>query len=54
MASTRFGPYLSQDDHGRPYLDKDKIRRSEQLDGKFVLTTNDDTLSVADIERLAR
>ena len=25
------------------------MRRAEQLDGKFVLTTNDDTLSVADI-----
>jgi transposase len=25
------------------------VRRAEQLDGKFVLTTNDDTLSVADI-----
>ena len=49
VASRRFGPYLSQDDHGRPYLDKAKIRRAEQLDGKFVLTTNDDTLSVADI-----
>ena len=49
MASRRFGPYLSQDDHGRPYLDQAKIRRAEQLDGKFVLTTNDDTLSVADI-----
>jgi hypothetical protein len=49
MASKRFGPYLSSDDHGRPYLDQDKVRRAEQLDGKFVLTTNDDTLSVADI-----
>jgi hypothetical protein len=49
MASRRFGPYLGQDEHGRPYLDRDKVRRAEQLDGKFVLTTNDDTLSVADI-----
>jgi hypothetical protein len=49
LASKRFGPYLSQDDRGRPYLDRDKVRRAEQLDGKFVLTTNDDTLSVADI-----
>jgi transposase len=49
MASRRFGPYLSQDDQGRPYLDQDKARRAAQLDGKFVLTTNDDTLSVADI-----
>jgi Transposase DDE domain len=49
VASRRFGPYLGQDEHGRPYLDKDKIRRTQQLDGKFVLTTNDDTLSVGDI-----
>ena len=49
LASRRFGPYLSQDDNGRPYLDQAKVRRAEQLDGKFVLTTNDDTLSVADI-----
>jgi hypothetical protein len=49
LASKRFGPYLGQDEHGRPCLDRDKVRRAEQLDGKFVLTTNDDTLSVADI-----
>jgi hypothetical protein len=49
VASKRFGPYLSQDEHGRPYIDRAKVRRAEQLDGKFVLTTNDDTLSAADI-----
>jgi transposase len=49
LASKRFGPYLGQDDHGRPHLDQDKVRRAEQLDGKFVLTTNDDTLSAAGI-----
>jgi hypothetical protein len=49
IASKRFGPYLSEDDNGRPYLDQAKVRRAEQLDGKFVLTTNDDTLSAADI-----
>jgi hypothetical protein len=49
VASKRFGPYLSLDDRGRPYVDRAKVRRAEQLDGKFVLTTNDDTLSVADI-----
>jgi len=49
LASKRFGAYLSRDDNGRPYLDQDKVRRAGQLDGKFVLTTNDDTLSVADI-----
>jgi transposase len=49
VASKRFGRYLGLDDRGRPYLDRDKVRRAEHLDGKFVLTTNDDTLSVADI-----
>jgi len=49
VASKRFGPYLSLDDHGRPFIDRAKVRGAEQLDGKFVLTTNDDTLSVADI-----
>jgi hypothetical protein len=49
IASRRFGPYLSGGDDGRPYLDRAKVRRAEQLDGKFVLTTNDDTLSVADV-----
>jgi len=49
IASKRFGPYLSLDDQGRPFVDRAKVRRAEQLDGKFVLTTNDDTLSAADI-----
>jgi hypothetical protein len=49
VASKRFGPYLSLDAEGRPFIDRAKVRRAEQLDGKFVLTTNDDTLSAADI-----
>lgn len=49
LASRRFAPYLGQDDNGRPFIDRDKVRRAEHLDGKFVLTTNDDTLSVVDI-----
>jgi hypothetical protein len=49
VASKRFGPYLSLDAKGRPFIDRAKVRRAEQLDGKFVLTTNDDTLSAADI-----
>jgi hypothetical protein len=49
VASKRFGPYLSLDAEGRPFIDRGKVRRAEQLDGKFVLTTNDDTLSAADI-----
>jgi Transposase DDE domain len=49
VSSKRFGPYLSLDGQGRPFIDRAKVRRAERLDGKFVLTTNDDTLSVADI-----
>ena len=49
VSSRRFGPYLSLDGQGRPYIDRAKVRHAEQLDGKFVLTTNDDTLSAADI-----
>jgi hypothetical protein len=49
VSSKRFGSYLSLDGQGRPYIDRAKVRRAEQLDGKFVLTTNDDTLSAADI-----
>ncbi|MCE3248529.1 MAG: putative transposase for insertion sequence element [Geminicoccaceae bacterium] len=49
VSSKRFGPYLSLDAEGRPFIDRAKVRRAEQLDGKFVLTTNDDSLSAADI-----
>ena len=49
VSSQRFGPYLSLDGQGRPSIDGAKVRRAEQLDGKFVLTTNDDSLSAADI-----
>ena len=49
VASKRFGPYLAQDTNGRPFIDRAKVRRAAHLDGKFVLTTNDDSLSVADI-----
>ncbi len=49
LASKRFGPYLGQDESGRPFIDREKVKRAEHLDGKFVLTTNDDTLSVADV-----
>lgn len=49
VASRRFGRYLSVGEDGRPFIDRDKVRRAEHLDGKFVLQTNDDSLSVADV-----
>ena len=49
MASRRFGRYLSADWRGRPQLDLGKIKAAEKFDGKFVVISNDDTLSAEDI-----
>jgi transposase len=49
MASKRYGRYLSTDRHGRPKLDATKVRAAEKFDGKFVVITNDDTLSAEDV-----
>jgi hypothetical protein len=48
-ASKRYGRYLSTDRHGRPKLDAAKVRAAEKFDGKFVVMTNDDTLSAEDV-----
>src|SRR5690348_10466408 len=45
LASRRYGRYLTTDDTGRPRLDAAKVKAAEKLDGKFVVITNDDTLS---------
>ena len=49
MASRRYGRYLSADWRGRPQLDAAKVKAAEKFDGKFVVITNDDTLSAEDI-----
>jgi transposase len=49
MASRRFGRYLCADWRGRPKLDAAKVRAAEKFDGKFVVITNDDTLSAEDV-----
>ena len=49
MASKRYGRYLSADRHGRPKLDAVKVKAAEKFDGKFVVITNDDTLSAEDV-----
>jgi transposase len=49
MASRRYGRYLSADWRGRPQLDTAKIKAAEKFDGKFVVISNDDTLSAEDI-----
>jgi hypothetical protein len=49
IASRRYGRYLSADWRGRPQLDAAKVRAAEKFDGKFVVISNDDTLSAEDI-----
>jgi Transposase DDE domain len=48
LASRRFARYLSTAAAGRPRLDPAKIKAAERLDGKFVVTTNDDSLTAED------
>ncbi|MBV9681134.1 MAG: IS1634 family transposase [Solirubrobacterales bacterium] len=49
LASRRYGRYLTTDCTGRPRLDAAKVKAAEKFDGKFVVITNDDTLSAEDV-----
>lgn len=49
LSSKRYGKYLSQDTRGRLSIDRKKISREERLDGKFVVYSNDDTLTASDL-----
>src|SRR5271157_3062673 len=49
LASRRYGRYLTADYPGRPRLDAAKVKAAEKFDGKFVVITNDDTLSAEDV-----
>jgi hypothetical protein len=49
IASRRYGRYLSSDEQGRPRLDAAKVKAAEKFDGKFVVITNDETLSAEDV-----
>jgi hypothetical protein len=48
-ASERYGQYLTQDRHGHLAIDPAKVRQAERLDGKFVVHSNDDTLTPEDL-----
>jgi hypothetical protein len=48
LAAQRFARYLTTDTSGRPRLDPAKVKAAERLDGKFVVTTNDDSLTAED------
>lgn len=48
-ASGRYGRYLRLTKTGQPRIDAARIAELEKLDGKFVVHSNDDTLSAADL-----
>jgi Transposase len=48
LTSGRYRRYLQVTDTGQVRLDPHAIRKAQRLDGKWVLLTNDDTLSIQD------
>jgi transposase len=48
LASKRWGRYLRVGRGGTVVVSQDAIRKAERMDGKWILITNDDTLSVED------
>lgn len=49
IAHPVFGRYVHTDRRGQPRLNKAKIQEEERLDGKYLLSTSDDTLSAEDV-----
>jgi transposase len=48
LASKRYKRYLSISKSGQVHINQDKIRKTEKYDGKRVMETNDDTISLED------
>lgn len=48
MASGRYGRYLRIGRGKKIAIDREAVRKAERMDGKWVLMTNDDTLSLED------
>jgi len=48
-ASGRYGRYVRLGKSGKPSIDTARAKAAERLDGKFVVHSNDDTLSAADL-----
>lgn len=49
FASRRYGRYLSKNRSGKLKIDMKKVKKAKRLDGKFVLETNVDSLTVEDV-----
>ena len=45
----RYGPYLGKNRQGEPCVDAVKVHAAERLDGKYLVSTSDDTLSAEDV-----
>lgn len=48
-ASGRYGRYVRLSKTGKPAIDAAKVKAAERLDGKFVVHSNDDSLSAEDM-----
>jgi len=48
-AHKSMGRYVRQTNTGRLMVDRAKVREEEKLDGKYLITTSDDTLSAEDV-----
>lgn len=49
LTSRRYGRYLRQTSRGIPKIDQTAVAAEAKLDGKWVITSNDDTLSAEDL-----
>ena len=49
MASRRFGSYLRQRKNGRLEINRARVAQEEKLDGKWLVITNDTSLSAEDV-----
>ena len=49
VSSRRFGRYLRQTRRGVPKIDRAAVAAEAKLDGKWVITSNDDTLTAEDL-----
>ncbi len=49
ITSSRFGRYLRQTSTGRLRVDRTAVREAARYDGKWVITSNDDTLTPEDL-----
>ena len=49
LSHKSFGRYLKEKENGKIAINADRVRAEERLDGKYLLSTSDDTLSPEDV-----